>query len=278
VVWDVLFNALTTGLFMTAAVGELARPSALGPVASWAYPLALAFLLTDLLLLVLDLGDPLRFHHMLRVFKPSSPMSLGTWCLTLYSLPLTALVALDFLALAGVLPAESPAAGWARKGLLVAALPFAFGSMAYKGVLFSTSSQPGWRDARWLGAHHVASAFALGATVLVALAALSGHESAVTPLRPAAAILLGAQVIPLALLESELRPALRAAHSRGQHLGAAALALGVGVVLPIPLLLVGGQLPVTLATLAALVGGWAARRTAVTLPQHLTHPASRHAP
>ena len=32
----------------------------------------------DLLFLVLDLGDPLRFHYMLRVFKPSAPMSLGT--------------------------------------------------------------------------------------------------------------------------------------------------------------------------------------------------------
>ena len=46
------------------------------------------------MLLVLDLGDPLRFHHMLRVFKPSSPMSLGTWSLTVYSLPLTLIVAM----------------------------------------------------------------------------------------------------------------------------------------------------------------------------------------
>ena len=52
-------------------------------------------LIVDLACLVLDLGDPLRFHHMLRVFKPSSPMSLGTWCLSAYSLPLTLLVASD---------------------------------------------------------------------------------------------------------------------------------------------------------------------------------------
>ena len=54
-------------------------------------------LLIDLALLVLDLGDPLRFHHMLRVFKPSSPMSLGTWSLTIYSLPLTVIVATELL-------------------------------------------------------------------------------------------------------------------------------------------------------------------------------------
>src|SRR6476659_1081188 len=32
-------------------------------------------------LLIADLGMPTRFHHMLRVFKPSSPMNLGSWAL-----------------------------------------------------------------------------------------------------------------------------------------------------------------------------------------------------
>jgi hypothetical protein len=31
--------------------------------------------------LVADLGRPDRFHHMLRVAKPTSPMSMGTWLL-----------------------------------------------------------------------------------------------------------------------------------------------------------------------------------------------------
>src|SRR4029077_12357413 len=88
VAWDMLFNNLTTGLFLVAALGELAAPDVFTPVARAAYPLALALLLADLLCLVLDLGDPFRFHHMLRVFKPTSPMSMGTWCLTAYSFPL----------------------------------------------------------------------------------------------------------------------------------------------------------------------------------------------
>jgi formate-dependent nitrite reductase membrane component NrfD len=33
-------------------------------------------------LLVADLGRPARFHHMLRVFRPTSPMNLGTWILS----------------------------------------------------------------------------------------------------------------------------------------------------------------------------------------------------
>lgn len=36
--------------------------------------------------LVLDLGRPERFLHMLRVFKPTSPMSVGTWLLSGFGL------------------------------------------------------------------------------------------------------------------------------------------------------------------------------------------------
>src|SRR5205807_7312783 len=72
VAWDLLFNNLTTGLFLVAAISDLAAPEDFASVARVAYPIALVFLVIDLLCLVLDLGDPLRFHHMLRVFKPSS--------------------------------------------------------------------------------------------------------------------------------------------------------------------------------------------------------------
>src|SRR6516162_2064794 len=75
VAWDMLFNGLTTGLFLTAATSELLFPPIFGPLAHVAYPLALVFLLIDLGCLVADLGDPLRFHHMLRVLKLGSPMS-----------------------------------------------------------------------------------------------------------------------------------------------------------------------------------------------------------
>src|SRR5947209_12047656 len=137
---DVLLNNMTTGLFLAAALAELAAPATFSSVANAAYPIALVLLVADLSCLVLDLGDPLRFHHMLRVFKPSSPMSLGTWCLTAYSLPLTGLAALDVLGWLNWLPADSQAVGLLRTALLVAGLPVAFGSMAYKGVLFSTSA------------------------------------------------------------------------------------------------------------------------------------------
>ena len=123
VAWDLLFNNLTTGLFLFAAVGELASPELLGPVARAAYPVALVFLLTDLMMLVLDLGDPLRFHHMLRVFKPSSPMSLGTWSLTVYSLPLTLIVAIEAAQVLNLLPPGSIALEWVRKSAVIVRSP-----------------------------------------------------------------------------------------------------------------------------------------------------------
>ena len=45
---------------------------------------AVAGLGASMYFLVSDLGKPLRFHHMLRVAKPTSPMSVGTWILSAY--------------------------------------------------------------------------------------------------------------------------------------------------------------------------------------------------
>src|SRR5271167_3959490 len=135
IAWDALLNGMAMGLFLAAAVSELAAPAIFAPVAKVAYPVALVLLLVDLALLVSDLGDPLRFHHMLRVFKPRSPMSVGTWCLSIFSLPLTAAAALSVLSKIGI------DFEWARIVAVIVALPFGFGSAAYKGVLLSTNAQ-----------------------------------------------------------------------------------------------------------------------------------------
>ena len=151
-------------------------------------------MLADLACLVLDLGDPLRFHHMLRVFKPTSPMSLGTWCLTVYSLPLTVAAALSLL------PAGGPALECARKAALVLGLLPALGSAVYKGVLLSTNAQPGWRDARWLGGYLTNSALMLGCAELLVLSIITGPERATALLRLALGLLLLLNLVALGLL------------------------------------------------------------------------------
>jgi hypothetical protein len=267
VAWDLLFNNLTTGLFLFAAVGELALPGLLGPVARAAYPVALVLLLTDLMMLVLDLGDPLRFHHMLRVFKPSSPMSLGTWSLTVYSLPLTLIVAIEAAQALGLMPSGSIALEWVRKSAVVFGLLPAFGSVAYKGVLFSTSSQPGWKDARWLGGWMANSALMLGGAELLAVSVLTGHARAAAALRTVASVILLLNLIPSALLFLELRETLSRVYRDQQvHLALGLTVVG-GTLIPLILLLVGDGAPWLLgAVLFILAGNLAIRSLFLKIP------------
>ncbi|HTW63793.1 MAG TPA: hypothetical protein VME17_04215, partial [Bryobacteraceae bacterium] len=52
IAWDALLNGMAMGLFLAAAVSELAAPAVFQPVAKVAYPVALLLLLVDLVLLV----------------------------------------------------------------------------------------------------------------------------------------------------------------------------------------------------------------------------------
>src|SRR5260370_18307198 len=261
VAWDLLLNNLTTGLLLVAATSELAAPAVFTPVVKVAYPVALVLLLADLICLVLDLGDPLRFHHMLRVFKPSSPMPLGTRCLTIYSLPLTVAAALSLL------PEEGMAIEWVRRLVVVLGLLPALGSAAYKGVLLSTNAQPGWRDARWLGGYLTNSALLLGCAELLALSVLMGQENAGASLRPATGLTLVINVIPLGLLLANLWPVLARIYTREQLWRIGMLILGGGTLIPLGLVLVGVSPPLMLgAGMFNLLGSLVIRFLIIRIP------------
>src|SRR6201999_3738073 len=236
IAWDALLNGMAMGLFLAAAVSELAAPAVFMRVAKVAYPVALVLLLVDLGLLVLALGDPLRFHHMLRVFKPGSPMSVGTWCLTIFSLPLTAAAGLSLLAELGM------DFEWARILAVVVGLLPGFGAAAYKGVLLSTNAQPGWKDARWLGGYLTNSALLMGCAELLVLSAVMGQTQAIAILRTAFIVLLALNVIPLALLFANLQPAHALLYTREQQWGVGAL-IAAGALIPLGLMLLKRDLP-----------------------------------
>lgn len=277
VAWDVLFNNLTTGLFLFVAVGELAAPALLGGVAKLAYPVALVLLLTDLLLLVSDLGDPLRFHHMLRICKPSSPMSLGTWSLTIYSLPLTLIVAIEAAQMLHLLPTGSSPLEWVRKSLVIFGLVPAFGSVAYKGVLFSTCSQPGWKDARWLGGFMANSALALGGAQSLALSVLAGDARAADALGTVTAALVVLNLIPAGFVFLEIRDTLARISSDQQIDRVLALTLVGGTLVPAVLLLVGDGAPWRLGAVSLIVlGGFAVRSLFLKIP-HASHESGSRA-
>lgn len=89
-------------------------------------------------LLVSDLGRPERFLNMLRVFKVTSPMSVGSWILAASGASTTAEAACEAL---GVLP---------RLRLLPAALSAALGAplATYTAALVSDTAVPVWHEAR----------------------------------------------------------------------------------------------------------------------------------
>jgi hypothetical protein len=261
IAWDVLLNGMAIGLFMAAAVSELAAPGVFTPVAKVAYPVALVLLLVDLVLLVFDLGDPLRFHHMLRVFKPGSPMSVGTWCLTIFSLPLTAAAALSVLAEIGF------DFEWARILAVIVGLLPGFGAAAYKGVLLSTNAQPGWKDARWLGGYLTNSALLIGCAELFVLSALMKQTQATAILRIAFIVLLALNVIPLGLLFRNLQPTHARLYTRRQQWRVGALIFAAGTLIPLGLTMLNGGLPFIFASLIfLLLASWVIRFVYVKIP------------
>jgi formate-dependent nitrite reductase membrane component NrfD len=114
-----------------AAGGELsARPR----LARRCKACAAASLGVSLVALVHDLGRPERFVNMLRVFKPTSPMSVGSWLLGAYGpLNATALTS-DVLGLA---PRTGRAASLGA-GLLGA------GVASYTAALIANTAVPAW--------------------------------------------------------------------------------------------------------------------------------------
>jgi len=87
--------------------------------------------------LVRDLGRPARFYNMLRVFKPTSPMSVGSWLLTAYS-PAAGVAAAS--AVTGLLPPAGRVA-------TAAAAVLGPGVAAYTGALLADTAVPAWHDA-----------------------------------------------------------------------------------------------------------------------------------
>jgi formate-dependent nitrite reductase membrane component NrfD len=111
---------------------------------------ALAAIGGSMYALVHDLGRPARFHHMLRVAKPTSPMSVGTWILTAYG-PLVGVAGAAELrpwlprrlreGLVGRL------LGWVGTPAGVLAALTAPAVASYTAVLLADTSTPSWHEA-----------------------------------------------------------------------------------------------------------------------------------
>lgn len=116
--------------------------------------------------LVHDLGRPQRFLAMLRVFKPTSPLSVGSWILAPFS-GLTAAAAASELT--GRLHGPGRLAG-AAAGVLGPAMA------TYTSVLLADTAVPAWHEAhRQLPFLFAGSAMASGAGAALAATAPKDH-------------------------------------------------------------------------------------------------------
>jgi hypothetical protein len=123
-----------------------------------AWLVALAGVAASPPLLIADLGRPERFHHMLRVFKPTSPMSVGSWVLGASS---TAVAFANARSLFGWFPRLGRLAG--ATAVLGPALS------TYTAVLMADTAIPVWHEARGELPFVFASGGAMSAGAAVAL-------------------------------------------------------------------------------------------------------------
>jgi anaerobic dimethyl sulfoxide reductase subunit C (anchor subunit) len=179
---------LAGGAFMAAGVAEIFGSDRDRVVTRIGTYVALLALIPGPLFLIVDLGVPSRFLHMLMVpkgsteigmgaitigpfhVKPYSPMNLGAWALLGFGACAAVVAVTLFLedrrgvgTLAGV-----------RKVVGTIGLLFAFFVAAYPGQLLAATAQPFWTSARPLGALFLAVGASSGMATVALILSLQG--------------------------------------------------------------------------------------------------------
>ncbi|MGI9183662.1 MAG: NrfD/PsrC family molybdoenzyme membrane anchor subunit [Solirubrobacteraceae bacterium] len=138
--WEIPAYFFTGGLAgASATLGLVADVSGNQPLARSAWTAALAGVAASPAFLISDLGRPERFLNMLRVFKITSPMSVGTWILT---------------AAGGAFTASLARVRWQRLTRIGAAGGALGGAVlgpalsTYTAVLVADTAIPAWHEAR----------------------------------------------------------------------------------------------------------------------------------
>ena len=184
-------GGLAGGAFVIATIANLLDGRRYRDVVRIGYYVALLAILPCPILLIVDLGYPSRFLHMLMVSKPStaigmgavtagpfhlklfSPMSAGAWALGVFGL-CTFLCALDvFLTDRG-----GRSLGGLRAAAGVVGSVFGFFMAAYPGVLLGATARPLFVNAHWLGALFLAVGAATGGAAIALILAMLGGAGA----------------------------------------------------------------------------------------------------
>jgi protein NrfD len=172
-------GGIAGGCFFLAALLQLFGRPGDRAIVRTGYYIAIIGVAISGILLVVDLGRPDRFWHMMiqnktgrPMFKYWAPMSVGVWGLLFFGL-------FSFLGALGALYADGKVRlGVARR---LAERPWStiiaigggiagFFIAGYTGVLLSVTNRPIWADSSWLGILYLLSAASSAAATLILVA------------------------------------------------------------------------------------------------------------
>lgn len=181
--WEIalyfFFEGVSSGSYILGTLAEVFGREKHKNLIRAARYISLATILPCPPLLIADLGKPQKFHHMLRVWKPKSPMNLGAWALTAFSLPVGLLALKQFAddVSQNSESVENSNVNLASRAVGLAGIPPALIMLGYPGVLLSTTSTPVWSRTRFLGALFAASSLSNAAAALSLADSISDEKN-----------------------------------------------------------------------------------------------------
>jgi protein NrfD len=171
------FGGLAGGCYFLAALIDLFGRASDRPLARLGYRIAFPAVVVCGVLLILDLGRPERFWHMLLqsatwrpMFKSYSPMSFGAWGLLVFGL----FAFLSFLATLRRAERQPALARLRPPGVLGTVIAIlgglsGFFLASYTGVLLAVTNRPIWSDTTLLGLVFVVSSASTSIALLLLL-------------------------------------------------------------------------------------------------------------
>jgi len=200
----------------SAGLAQLAELRGSRGLARRAWATAGVAVLASPALLISDLGRPARFINMLRMFKLTSPMSVGSWVLAASGVSTSLAAAEALLPAPGVLARLRPLARVARPVSALLGLPLS----TYTGALIAQTAVPAWHEAR----RELPALFAAGAAASAGAAATAlTPPGGAGPARRLALIGAAAELATVKLIERRLGNAAEPYHRdrAGQYARAA---------------------------------------------------------
>jgi len=268
IVWYFFLGGIAGGAYFIAALVELMGTEEDRPIARYGYLLAFPLIIICLICLVLDLGRPERFWHMVVYSKTwlpwpkwNSAISVGTYGVSIFAF-------FSFLSFVDTWMKGRLLRGPLCKIVAVLGALFAFFLGSYTGVLLASSHIPAWADTPLLGALFIASALSTGGAAISLLLAWRGFNVAESweKLKRTDTWAMLVELVVLVAFLVMVSGVAGYLFTNGINLILLAVTLVLGMLIPLALQLRSGHASPTmtlLTSLSVLIGGFALRTVIV---------------